>query len=275
MRKAIYAGGVLATVALAVLAYETTVDAQDRNRVVIQGLDLPLMGLGSSVGLTVRDTDTGVVVQQVRADSPASRAGLKEGDVVTEFDGERARSAAQFTRLVRETPPGRTVKIVVRREGTSQTMDIAPETRDSDDLRFPDLTRDIERHLQALPPEFNFDFDFEAPGFTPFSQRRLGVTVTPLSDQLAAYFAVKQGVLVSEVAAGSAGEAAGIKAGDVIVSVKGQTVAGPSDVVRELRQVESGTDVEIRVMRDRKEVTLTAKIPERVRAFSRRGGRVI
>jgi serine protease Do len=271
MRKAIYAGGVLAAVALAVPAYETTVAAQDRNRGVIQRFDIPLVGPGSSIGLTVRDTDTGVVVQQVRADSPASGAGLKEGDVVTEFDGERARSAAQFTRLVRETSPGRTVKIVVQREGTSQTMDIAPETRDSDDLRFPNLTRDIERHFQALPPEFNFDFDFQAPGFTPFSQRRLGVTVTPLSDQLAAYFGVKQGVLVSEVAAGSAGEAAGIKAGDVILSVKGQTVAGPGDVVRELRQAESGTDAEIRVMRDRKEITLTAKIPERVRAFSRRG----
>jgi serine protease Do len=275
MRKAIYAGGVLAAVALAVLVYETTVDAQNRNRVAIQGFDIPLVGPGSSIGLTVRDTDTGVVVQRVRADSPASRAGLKEGDLVTEFDGERARSAAQFTRLVRETPPGRTVKIVVQREGTSQTMDIAPETRDSDDLRFPDLTRDLERHLQALPRDFNFDFDFEASGFTPFSQRRLGVTVTPLSDQLAAYFGVKQGVLVSEVAAGSAGEAAGIKAGDVILSVKGQTVAGPSDVVRELRQAEPGTDVEIRVMRDRKEITLTAKIPERVRTFSRRGGRAI
>lgn len=275
MKKAIYTGGVLAAVALAVLVHQTTVDAQDRNRVAIQGLDIPLVGPGSSIGLTVRDTDTGVVVQQVRADSPASRAGVKEGDIVTEFDGERARSAAQLTRLVRETPPRRTVKIVVWREGTSQTMDIAPETRDPDDLRFPNLTRDIERHLQAFPREFNFDFDFEAAGFTSFSQRRLGVTVTPLSDQLAAYFGVKQGALVSEVAAGAAGETAGIKAGDVILSVKGQMVAGPSDVVRELRQAESGADVEIRVMRDRKEIALTARIPERVRASSRRGGRTI
>ena len=101
------------------------------------------------------------------------------------------------------------------------------------------------------------------------------MTVTPLSDQLAAYFGVKQGVLVSEVAAGSAGEMAGIKAGDVITTVRGQTVASSGDVVRELREAESGASVEIRVMRDRKEVTLTAKMPERTRAFSRRGGRAI
>ena len=276
MRKAMYAGGALATVTLAVLlSHETRVDAQDRNRFATQRFDIPLIGPGSSIGITVHDTDAGVVVQRVREESPASRAGVREGDVVTDFDGERARSAAQFTRLVRETPPGRTVKIVVQREGASQTLDIAPETRDPDDIRFPNLTREMERHLQALPRAFNFDFDFEARGFVPFSQRRLGVTVTSLSDQLAAYFGVKQGVLVSEVSAGSAGEAAGIKAGDVILTVKGQTVSDPADVVRELREAESGTSVDIRVMRDRKEVTLTAKIPEPVRAFSRRGGRAI
>ena len=81
---------------------------------------------------------------------------------------------------------------------------------------------------------------------------------------------------MSEVAAGSAGEIAGIKAGDVITVRQRPKVSGPGDVVRELREAESGTSVEIRVIRDRKEVTLTAKIPERhVRAFSRRGGRAI
>ena len=135
-------------------------------------------------------------------------------------------------------------------------MDIAPETRDSDDIRFPNLTQDIDRHLQALPRDFNFDFDLAEPWLSVYSPRRLGMTVTPLSDQLAAYFGVKQGVLVSEVAAGSAGEAAGLKAGDVITTVKGQAVSSSDDVVRELRQAESGTSVEMRVMRDRKELTV-------------------
>ena len=56
---------------------------------------------------------------------PASRAGVKDGDVVTEFDGERTRSAAQFTRLVRETAPGKTVKMAVLRNGMPTTLDIA------------------------------------------------------------------------------------------------------------------------------------------------------
>jgi S1-C subfamily serine protease len=160
--------------------------------------------------------------------------------------------------------------MVVLRGGTSQTMTIAPEARSADDLRFPNLSRDIERQLWRLPRDFNFDFEFDARGFGVLSQRRLGITVTPLSDQLATYFGVKQGLLVSDVAAGSAGEAAGIKAGDVITMVAGQTVSAPGDLSRELRDAESGTTVEIRVMRERKEVTLMAKIPERARANAQR-----
>ena len=108
--------------------------------------------------------------------------------------------------------------MAVLRNGMPATMDIAPETRDADDLRFPNLTRDLERRLQVLPRDFNFDFDVAEPWFSFYSPRRLGMTVTPLSDQLAAYFGVKQGVLVSEVEAGSA-QMLSLK-GDVITTVK-------------------------------------------------------
>ena len=276
MKKAIYACGIIALLGTIVLAYQTRLAAQDRNRFGIQGSLLSLVGPGSSIGITVRDSDSGVVVQEVREESPAARAGVQEGDVVTEFDGERTRSAAQLTRVVRETAPGRPVKMTVTRNGTPTTLDVAPEIRRADDIRLPNLARDIERGLQVLPRDFNFDV--ADPGFSWYSPRRLGVTITPLSDQLASYFGVTGGVLVSEVAAGSAGEMAGLKAGDVITTVRGQAVTSSTDVLRELREVESGTAVEIRVMRDRKEVMLTAKMPERperIRAFTRRGGQTI
>jgi serine protease Do len=256
-----------------VLISQTRAAAQNRNRLTIQGDLLSLIGPGSSIGITVRDSDSGVVVQSVRTETPASRAGVKEGDVVTEFDGERARSAAQFTRLVRETAPGRTVKMTVLRNGASTTLDISPEARGSDGIQFPDVARDFPRRLDVFPRGFNFEF--ADPDFNFYSPRRLGVTVTPLSDQLAAYFGVKQGVLVTEVAAGSVAETAGIKAGDVITTVDGQTVSSSSDVVRELGEADSGESVEIRVTRNHKEVTLTAKMPERSRANARRGARAI
>lgn len=271
MRKAVYTGGVLTVLVAVVLISQTRIAAQNQNRPAVQGDILRLVGPGSSIGITVRDSDSGVVVESVRTETPASRAGVKEGDIVREFDGERARSAAQFTRLVRETAPARTVKMIVLRNGAATTMDISPENRGADGIRFPDVAREFRRF--QLPPDFNFDF--ADPGFGFRSPRRLGVTVTPLSDQLAEYFGVKQGVLVSEVVPGSVAEAAGIKAGDVITTVAGQTVSSSSDVVKELGSADSGANVEIRVTRDRKEVTLTAKLPERTRPVARRGGRAI
>lgn len=265
MRKGVYTSGVLVVlVAVVLIAAQARADAQGRRTADL----LTLVGPGASIGITVRDSDSGVVVQAVREDTPASRAGVRQGDVVTEFDGERTRSAAQFTRLVRETAPGRTVKMTVLRNGTPTTLDISPEDRGAGGVRFPDVVRGLPSF--QFPRDFNFDF--AEPGFSIYSPRRLGVTVTPLSDQLAQYFGVKQGVLVSEVAAGSVAEAAGIKAGDVITTVGGRPVSSSSDVVRELVDAGAGASVDIRVTRDRKEVTLTAKMPERTRPVARRGG---
>jgi serine protease Do len=67
-----------------------------------------------------------VVIEQVRGDSPASRAGLLNGDVVTAFDGQRVVSANQFSRLVEETPPGWTVKIRIVRDGKAREIPITP-----------------------------------------------------------------------------------------------------------------------------------------------------
>ena len=66
MKKAIFAGGIVAALIVAVLVYATRVDAQDRNRPIFRGAFLPLVGPGSSIGVTVRDADSGVVVQDVR-----------------------------------------------------------------------------------------------------------------------------------------------------------------------------------------------------------------
>src|SRR5947208_4844488 len=82
-----------------------------------------LAGRGAEIGVSVRDVDAsdkargGVVIEEVRPDSPADHAGLKTSDVVVEFDGEAVRSARQFTRLVQETAPRRPVKMTVVRDG--------------------------------------------------------------------------------------------------------------------------------------------------------------
>lgn len=244
-----------------------------------------LDGRGSQLGVVVSDLDAkqgpGVKVDEVTSDSAAEKAGLKEGDVVVEFDGERVRSARQFTRLVQETPEGRTVKIAVLRDGKKQAFEATPEARsfswdmaiDGDRIR-----REVERGMRGMrefrvepPLDFHFEpgdgpraFTFRTPDGSGTvrmrsSRARLGVTVQELSTELADYFgATNGGALVSSVAKGSAADQAGLKAGDVITSVDGDRVSDGEDLIRELENV-SG-EVSLGVVRDKKETTLKATI---------------
>ena len=85
----------------------------------------------------------------------------------------------------------------------------------------------------------------------------------PLSDQLATYFGVKEGVLVSEVSSGTPAATAGIQAGDVITAVNGRGVLSAGDLVREVRQAEPGSTIDVRLTRNHKEMNLKVTLPQR------------
>jgi serine protease Do len=220
-----------------------------------------LAGRGADIGVFVHDADAGVTIDEVRPDSPADKAGLKRSDIVLEFDGEHVRSARQFSRLVQETPPGRTVKATVLRE--QQRKDLQVTVAEG---RRVDLIGDL---ADRLPP-MNFNFDFDLPEIA--SGRRLGVTVQEMTDQLSSYFGAKAGVLVTAVTDGTPASRAGLKAGDVITSVDGQHVRSREDLVRGLRDA-SSDQIEIGIVREKKETKVTATI-EPARRRSSRGARL-
>jgi serine protease Do len=225
-------------------------------------------GRGSQIGVMVDDVAGGVRIEDVDEESPAAKAGIREGDTVVEFDGERVRSARQFARLVEETVAGRTVKLVVVRDGQQQTLDVTPEDRalgwgfDGDRIgrEIARGMREIEPRLREFrfdPPAFDFDFRM-APGT---ARARLGVQIESLPPQLAEYFGVKDGgVLVSGVTKDSPAEKAGLKAGDVITSIDGDRVRDYGDLIGELRS-KTG-DVTIGIVRDKKESTLKSTIEQ-------------
>lgn len=285
MRKAIVAGAAALVVVVAAFVVAPTVWSQVRSGDNRDRRVLMLDGRGSSIGVSIRDVEggdkapagqSGVLVAEVNENGPAAKAGIREGDLVVEFDGERVRSARHFARLVQETPEGRTVQAVVVRDGSRQTLEVTPERgggRYSGDFALPQISEEIERSLRALPRDFAFDLNWDAGDLnwdaTVWPRGRLGARLAPLTDQLAEYFGAKAGVLVSSVEPDSVAARAGLKAGDVITSVNGRTVDTPRDVTQELREVE-GTDVEVQVLRDKKPLTLKAEMPEQKRSSPRR-----
>jgi predicted metalloprotease with PDZ domain len=222
-----------------------------------------------------------------------------------QFDGEHVRSAQQLTRLVRETAPGRTVKMAVMREGKRVEVDVSPAVPPTPAdvlINRDEIRRDVEREMQALRDrlrEYRYERRVPAPppapkapappGNTPhdhewrlppdaegtfrwFSDEfprsldrwltpgraRLGVTVQDLTPDLAAYFGVSAGALVSGVDADRPAAKAGLKAGDVITAIDGKAVRSPGELVEQLAGKRG--EVTISLTRDRKALTLKATL---------------
>jgi serine protease Do len=259
---------------VAIGAAISVISAQDR-RVERRPNVMVLDGRGAQLGASVSDTDTGVRIDDVRENSPAERAGMQEGDIVVEFDGERVRSARQLTRLVQETPDGRAVNVAVLRNGQRQTLKATPESRGDFAFNFDaDRLRDeIERGMRDFnfePKDFDFRFDDRGPRRFEYrvpervmplmgGRGRLGVSVQSLTPDLQEYFgATNGGALVSSVAPDSPASRAGLKAGDVITSINGREVRETGDLMREL--ADASGEVTIVLLRDRQQMTVKATI---------------
>jgi serine protease Do len=295
--KAAAAGAALLVAGVGSALLFPTVHAQSASRAVAPRALQVLAGRGSQIGVTIRDVDendakagkmtqpSGVVIEEVAEDSPASKAGLKKGDIVVEFDGERVRSVRQFTRLVQETPAGRNAQAAVVRDGQKLTITVEPREGNGFNV-FGDL--DPARVIGDMAREFRFDGlappppppapparpgrpappEPPAPPAAPFpdvdtfiwrSGNGLGITVGDLSDQLAGYFGVKDGVLVTSITDDSAAAKAGIKAGDVITSFNGTDVTQPGDLRRRIQRLADGDEFTVGVVRDKKPLTLKGK----------------
>lgn len=210
--------------------------------------------------------------------------------------GEHVFSAAQLDRLVRETPAGREVPVeVVRDTGRVELTVVTRERRDRSDSfgdrmppearaeirdrlrsareRWRDARGDIDgledrlgelgEHVGEAWREARDSLDVRRFRFSPGAgdrRARLGVTLRSLTPQLADYFGLGErgGALVASVLDDSPADAAGVRAGDVLLSVDGREVASPTDAAAAVARA-SG-EVEVRILRRGEERMLTARL---------------
>jgi serine protease Do len=150
------------------------------------------------------EDNEGALVNEVAAGGPAQQAGLRRGDVIVEFEGEKIGSWNQLPRVVAGTPVGEEVTVVVVRAGERKKIGVT---------------------LGELP---------RTP-FTPASapaSSELGLHLQPLSAEIAERLEIdgSRGALVSQVEPGSPAEDAGLKRGDVILEVNQSSIGSPEDV---------------------------------------------
>ncbi len=229
--------------------------------------------------------ERGVVVGRVAQDSPASKSGLKETDVITEVDGQRVEGSAQFRRMIREIPAGRTVQLTVWRDGRAEAISATLGQAEENHramlnaapgafaFRMPDVEMpDVE--VQPMPGMPSMEWG-NGVMVLPGSRPRLGIDTEDISGQLGTYFGAPEGegVLVRNVNAGSVAEKAGIKAGDVITKFNGDRIRSLGDLREKLAASTDGKAAQLSVLRNKSEVTLTVDLPAPAQKAKRRIGR--
>jgi predicted metalloprotease with PDZ domain len=226
----------------------------------------------SYLGVDIRDVTTdrmaalklkeerGVEITMVDADAPAGKAGLREHDVILDFNGTAVESEEQIRRLIREVPPGRTVTLGISRDGAPMKINV--QLADHGAV----VAQALPRIVVPTPrprefPRNSMDLPFQIQTYSSV----LGVQTESLTRQLGEYFGVKdgEGVLVRSVEKSSAAEKAGLKAGDVIVKADNEKLTDRSDLSHILRNHRTGGKMTLVVMRDKHEQTLTVTLPDR------------
>lgn len=266
-------------------------DAKDEARRPGRRVEVKRMLGGGRLGVSLEDVraedvsrlglsaERGAVVKDVHEGSAAEKAGIREGDVIVRFGGQDVWSAAQLARLVRETPPGRTVEVEVGRGGSTQTLSVAlsaperdrvfqfgpgfaedlhfemPDLSDLDLPELADLPRPPRPPIPPMPGGFQQRFGLG-------QGRKLGLSYQELGDQLARYFKVEGGVLVTDVEEEGPAGKAGIRAGDVIVRVGDRAVKDGGDLRDAIREAPAGGNATVGVKRDGRAMDVTVTLGE-------------
>ncbi|MCI0331284.1 MAG: PDZ domain-containing protein [candidate division Zixibacteria bacterium] len=198
----------------------------------------------------------GAYVEEISEGSPAEKAGIKTDDIVTAFDGKPVSDADDLYQKIRKSEPGKEIPVEILRRGERRTLNVTLADRSQFDLPSPGPG---EREFRM----FRFG---ERSAF-------LGVTTQRLSQQEKENLQVEGGARVVTLASNSAASKAGLREGDVIISVDGKNVFSPEDLSEHIGARKPGDRVEIAYLREGVKHRAQAELDERP-GFERFFGRM-
>ena len=279
----------LLLVSLLLILAATAAIAKDDNHGY---LGVMLQNVSSSMAKALQlDEDEGVMINEVIEDGPAAKAGLEDGDVILKFNGKAIDSHKDLTKAVRKTAPGDLVDVEILHNGTRQTAQI-----EMGEARAKTYTYTINTDSDAPHAEFfgeggehkvivmsggdhggehgnvwfsddDDDVNVEVimdSLYMDGDRGFMGVELDDLNEQLGEYFGVDdgEGALISKVRDNSPAAEAGLKAGDVIVSVNGESVEDAGEVHEAMADTEPEQEIEVNIIRKGKTKTLKVVLGE-------------
>ncbi len=190
-------------------------------------------GIASALALPKGAAErNGALVAGVESGSPASKAGLQPGDVITAVDGKKVGTPRDLAVAVADLKPGSHASLSLVRDGGSQTVSV-------------DVATLAAKQTASAG-------DGEGAGG---QQPSIGLALAPVTPETAGQLnlpARTRGAVVARVEGGSAAEQAGLRQGDVIIGVGTHPVTSPQEAVAAIHDAEHGhaTEVALRVLRD-------------------------
>ncbi|MCB1885079.1 MAG: DegQ family serine endoprotease [Geminicoccaceae bacterium] len=186
------------------------------------GVQIQQMDPDLAKALKLKD-DEGALVSQVFDDSPAAKAGVKEGDVIVAFGDTQITKLRDLTTAVARTDPGKAQDLTVWRDGKEKSLKVEVALMPSDGQQANAMGDDE----QAKP--------------------RLGLSLAPLDDAMRQKMDLgddTQGVVIAGVQPGSPADDKGLREGDVILEVSGKRVSDPQTVAKAVEQAaKNGEDL--------------------------------
>ncbi len=146
---------------------------------------------------------SGILVADVQKDGPADKAGLKQGDVILQFDSKNVKGVDELRNIVADTSVGRNVSVKVIRDGKEKTLHVI---------------------VQEMPSD-----GFSAmAGVGESSESWIGMTAMNISTDLRSKFKIpeeqKSGVVITEIESSSIASESGLSVGDVIVKINNTVI---------------------------------------------------
>ncbi|AQQ68028.1 serine peptidase [Microbulbifer agarilyticus] len=200
----------------------------------IQDVDRKLakaMGLGKPAG---------ALVGQLEAGSPAEKAGIQVGDIITRFDGEQIVTQGDLPHVVGRTRPGAEVPVLLMREGKERKLSVRVGALPSDDEGFAQSSVTTSSDVGGV----------------------LGLVVEDIPDNLKQRLGVENGVLVKQVVPGKAGANAGLRSGDIIAQLGFEQVESLTDYDKVVKKLPKGELLPIRFFRGGQPTFRTIQIEE-------------
>jgi len=229
------------------------------------GVDVTDVDADKAQALKLKEV-RGALITLIDHDAPAGQIGLKVNDVVLAVNGQNVEGAEQLRRMLREIPPGHKISLEISRDGNIQTLAVQLVDRKALDHDIWGKIGSEVPGVDAAPPaplmsitggDAPITSGFHMSLFT--STLSVGALVEPLTSQMAEYLGVAGGVMVKQVSKKSQAAIAGFKAFDVILKVGADSITTSADWDRALRSNE-GKPVQVTVLRDKKQQTLTLQV---------------